>query len=637
MIRYLKWALFILVLSGSCVLRATLIVPLVGTLQDETFQDAKIQLNSYRGDDIVLWLNSTEGDLSQALEFAQLVRDLRHEWGSKITIYIENEAIGSAAIFPFLADSWITTPAMIWGSIVPSQEKAPAPTDTLNAVLGLISPDDPHQRELVLLARAMVEPGLVLKKGEVRWGLEETLTATTLTIGSQQLAELGITAQTMTLSEFDAKYLSQTIHPTNIFNVATQPLETRLRSAIRYHATGPNYVGYLTIPIDHPIDYASLLYVKLALKYYQTQGVSFVLLDLNSPAGEPYAANQIGQLLQEMDEVNRVSLVTVINNEALSVGALLPYASRFIAITDQSKLGAADPATIKRYGPLALPPDQFVESLTANISGYAEHFGRNPHIAEALINRAVILVERNGQVLRLESPNEELPGDELVVSQYDILSLNAQQMMKYGVADFMVQNLPPSLEEQKTGWPLSAEIHPLFQIPFFTGIPEATLIDYQDWRIGFYTFLYRPLISCTLLVVLMAGFYIQVKYRKGYFPGILALASMVLLMLTGAAIESFNSIEIGFVLFGILLIIVEILFHPGHHTVGLIGIFACLLGTIGILLPSTDIVQFTGGTNPNLITFQFFYLLRCYGVATIVGIGLIVLISRLKTREETGS
>ena len=102
-------------------------------------------------------------------------------------------------------------------------------------------------------------------------------------------------------------------------------LEESLERAIPIQQDQHHLVGYLHIDRDRPIDQSTYLYVKFALEHYRKLGVSFILLDLNTPGGEVFASMKIADLLHKIDAQDHIPVVAFIDNWAISAGAMLAF------------------------------------------------------------------------------------------------------------------------------------------------------------------------------------------------------------------------------------------------------------------------------------------------------------------------
>ena len=77
----------------------------------------------------------------------------------------------------------------------------------------------------------------------------------------------------------------------------------KLKKVIHENPSGPNTVGYIYVG-DHEnsISQSTWLYIKQALTYYKAHPPRFIILELDTPGGEVFAAQKISDAL--LDDLN---------------------------------------------------------------------------------------------------------------------------------------------------------------------------------------------------------------------------------------------------------------------------------------------------------------------------------------------
>jgi membrane-bound ClpP family serine protease len=383
-------------------------------------------------------------------------------------------------------------------------------------------------------------------------------------------------------------------------NSQSKDLEKRLQEYIKYNEEGPNYIGHIYIGgHDASISQATWLYVKNAMDYYKKEKPIFVILELDTPGGEVFSAQKISDALKELDTQYNIPIVAYINNWAISAGAMLAYSSRFIVIVKDASMGAAEPITASAEGKYETASEKVNSAIRADFANRASFFGRNPYIAEAMVDKDLILVMRQGKIIALsnESDIHSTGSDpDIVISpKGKLLTLNAQQMIDYGVADLML--LPSKLEliteaeKEKGEWPASKTA--LFQEPFFKQIPNATIHAYQmDWKTRFFAFLANPMVASLLTLGLLVGFYVEISSGGFGLAGTVAVTCLFLIILSSFAIEAANWLEIILLVTGLIIIGIELLILPTFGLLGVIGVIAFLAGLVGLMLPGLGSVSF---------------------------------------------
>ncbi len=282
-------------------------------------------------------------------------------------------------------------------------------------------------------------------------------------------------------------------------------------------------------------------------------------------------------------------------------------------------------------------PEKIVSALRAEFASLAKFYGRNPLIAEAMVDKDILLMKRQGEIVRLRDENEIKKGknaDELITAPGKLLTLDAEQLMQLKVVDLMLpitMHHEASPEQLDTGeWPASQS--PLFSYPFFSKIPQATIVYYSDWKIDFFAFLTNPLIASLLMMGLMIGVYMEVSHPGFGLPGIMALTCLALILLSNFAATAINWLEILLVVLGILLLLAEIFILPGFGVVGILGILLIVFGLGATMLPAMRATDFSWDWHQwSLHTFEFFERLIYYVVALILSILIIAVFARFAT------
>jgi len=348
-----------------------------------------------------------------------------------------------------------------------------------------------------------------------------------------------------------------------------------LEQEIRLHLSLPAEqvvkAGYLTFPKEHPIDHSTYLYVKYALEAFRKEGVSFVLLHLDTPGGEVFAALGISEELKKMDAEYHIPVVAYVDPWALSAGALLAYSCRWIVATKDSSMGAAEPVLISSEGAMEKASEKMVSALRVEFMKAAECYGRNPLLAEAMVDRDVILVQREGTILQLmDSSQILLEGDhpDLVINaKGKLLTLDGRQMEEFHVSNFLVDGKG---EEGMIRW-----------------------IPYSNWKISFFAFLGHPLVSSLLMMGLMVGVYGVFQGQVLGVSSVIGLICLGLLLLSSFSVEVIDWLGLLLLLVGLGLFFVDVWALSGFGLLGALGLFLLFGGIIDLLLPSLEGVDFS--------------------------------------------
>jgi membrane-bound ClpP family serine protease len=302
-------------------------------------------------------------------------------------------------------------------------------------------------------------------------------------------------------------------------------------------------------------------------------------------------------------------------------------------------MGAAEPVVEGLEGKMETASEKINSALRADFANRARFFHRDPLIAEAMVDKDMIVVLRHGKIIKLDNENqirsEGTDPDVMISPKGKLLTLDAEQMITYGVADLMV---PPTKTSTLTSaeigsgkWP--AEKNPIFHQPFFDTIPQATIDSYQmDWKMRFFAFLASPMVSSLLMLGLMLGFYLEASSPGFGLPGTLALTCLFLIVLSSFSLEIANWLEMILLVTGILVILFELFILPTFGLLGFIGIVLFLMGLFGMMLPGADSVGYEYDTKTlNAAGIAFFERLAWLCGTFVLGLILIGLLARYVT------
>jgi membrane-bound ClpP family serine protease len=340
--------------------------------------------------------------------------------------------------------------------------------------------------------------------------------------------------------------------------------------------TGNVKAGYLYVERDRAIDHSTYLYVKYALESFRKENVRFILLDLNTPGGEVFSALRISEELKKIDREDHISVIALVDNWALSAGALLAYSCRYIGAVPQSSMGAAEPVIVSTEGKMETASEKMVSALRTEFGNAAKLYGRDPLIAEAMVDKDLLIVLRKGEIVQLTDRSQiQLGGKhpDLVISDSGkLLTLNTDQMQKFGMISFLVPEIGANGMDK------------LLSDPQFQGA-SIEWITYKDWKIGVFAFLSYPMVSSILMMGLMIGLYSLFQGNGLSFSSALGLFCLALILLSSFATECIGFLELIFLSLGLLLFLCDLFVLSGFGILGGLGIALFLWGLVAILLP----------------------------------------------------
>ena len=261
-------------------------------------------------------------------------------------------------------------------------------------------------------------------------------------------------------------------------------------------------------------------------------------------------------------------------------------------------MGAAEPVIMGQGGAPQTASEKISSALRTDFAGRAQYFERNPYIAEAMVDKDVILVQRHGKIIKLDSKEQIRRGglnpDRIISQEGKLLTLNADQLIAFDVADFELvpQKLVPlTLEEEESGiFPISKTAFE--QIPFFK---NAQITSYQmSWQTRFLALLASPAVSALLTMVLLVSIYMEMSTPGMGVAGAMGLIAFFFIMLSSFALEAIHWLEPILLLFGLILIGLEFFVFPTVGILGFAGAMLVVVAMVAMMIPGIEKISYEG-------------------------------------------
>ena len=332
-------------------------------------------------------------------------------------------------------------------------------------------------------------------------------------------------------------------------------------------------------------------YISDGIQEAENAGANAIVFDVDTPGGRVDSAVNIIRSIQD----TQIPTIAFVNRQAISAGAMISIACNQIVMTSGGTIGDSAPVNIQGQE----VGEKAISYIQGTIRATAERENRNPDIAEAMVDKELVLVKlSDGQIVKLlpeeyairEEQGEEM---EILCAQGKLLTLSTNQALEYNFADAQAENLTDLLAQYQivdvagSKLPLTEEgiarqqreygfsdVTPLISLEGAQVVSvEATLAD----RIVF--FLTNPLISSLLLSLGILGIFIEIRTPGFGIPGFLGLLCVGLFF--GGHMLTKIGAEWAFLLFliGVGLIALEIFVIPGFGIAGILGI-TLMLGSV---------------------------------------------------------
>jgi len=289
---------------------------------------------------------------------------------------------------------------------------------------------------------------------------------------------------------------------------------------------------FYVIEIREEINASSSKRLSKGLKEAAELKADWIIIHLNTYGGAVDAADSMRTSLLNL----KTPVIAFIDNQAASAGALISIACDSIYMRKGGSIGAA--TVVNQTGEQM--PDKYQSFMRAMMRATAEVNGRDPKIAEAMVD-----------------PTIYIPG---VIDSTKVLSFTPEEAMKYNFCEGVAE----SVEE------IALRV---------TG-SDNYIINRQRLSImdRILLFFLTPVVQGLLLMLIIGGIYFELQSPGIGFPSVAAIIGAVLyfspLYLEGVA----ENWEIIIFIIGIILILVEIFVLPGFGIAGVSGIVLVVTG-----------------------------------------------------------
>lgn len=312
------------------------------------------------------------------------------------------------------------------------------------------------------------------------------------------------------------------------------------------------------INLKKDIGSTSWIYVRNGLNEADSLKAQCIILHMNTYGGTVLHADSIRTAILN----SPIPIYAFIDNNAASAGALIAIACDSIYMRKGANIGAA--TVVNQTGEAM--PDKYQSYMRATIRATAEAHGsdttytvqgdtvltwkRNPQIAEAMVDERVYI------------PN--------IIDSGKVLTFTAQEAIKYGYCEGIAENIDEVIKDK---------LH----------IKEYVLKEYKPTLYDdIKGFLVNPAFQAVLIMLILAGIYLEMQSPGIGFPLAIAVTAAVLyfapLYIDGVAAHW----EIILFIIGSACMAVEIFIIPGFGIAGVIGAGLMLTGLILATVNNVD-------------------------------------------------
>ena len=305
--------------------------------------------------------------------------------------------------------------------------------------------------------------------------------------------------------------------------------------------------------IDDNISKPALRLTERAVKDATEMNADYILLELNTFGGELDAADKIRTLLLNAP----MPTIVFINNNAASAGALIAIACDSIYMASGSSIGAA--SVVNQNGEIM--PDKYQSYMRSLMRATAEKNGRNPDIAQAMVD-----------------PDVRITG---ISDSGKVLTFTTEEAIENGFCEGMAENREELLRQ--------------------AGLASSHIEEqHLSWIDKFINFLVNPVVSGILIMCIVGGLYFELQSPGLGLPIVIAIIGALLFFAPHYLEGLAQHWEILIFLVGVALLMLEIFVIPGFGVAGIAGI---ILIFSAFILTMVFNVGFKFNFNPDIDAF----------------------------------
>lgn len=317
--------------------------------------------------------------------------------------------------------------------------------------------------------------------------------------------------------------------------------------------------------------------VKNALEEASSLKSDWIVMELNTFGGMVDVADEISRSIQDSE----IPVVVWINKNAASAGALISLSCDSIFMAPGSSIGAA--TVVNQSGEQM--PDKYQSYMRSTMRSLAESSGRDPKIAEAMVDDRVHIlgIIDSGYTLTFTT-------EEAILHGYCEAKMNSKEDVFSHIAGetYTVETYEAKFTDKVISW------------------------------------LTHPMVSSILILLMLGGIWFELQTPGLGFPIIAALVGAILFFMPHYLEGLAENWEILLFIGGIVLLALEIFVIPGFGIAGISGITAIVIGLTMAMVRNIAFDFHFAELNDIL-----YALLRVIGIGSVLILGLILFGDRI--------
>ncbi|MBL7014024.1 MAG: nodulation protein NfeD [Candidatus Marinimicrobia bacterium] len=317
-----------------------------------------------------------------------------------------------------------------------------------------------------------------------------------------------------------------------------------------------NASGVYRVPIHDTIDLGLPPFIERSIAEAEKSQADVIIFDINTFGGRVDAATQIKDAILN----SKIPTIAFINKRAISAGALISLSCESIYMTGGGTIGAA--TAVDMQGNKGT--EKVISYMREEMASTAEKRGRNTDIAKGMVDEELSFTH-----LIIDS-DSVLVNDLEGRKEGKLITLTTQLALKYKIADGTVDTFDELL--------------------IVLGFGETPVQSTsENWSEAFVRFLTNPIVASLLTTFGFLGILFELQSPGWGIPGSFGLACLVLSLGASYIAKLATMSDFIIIIFGMSLLLVEVLVIPGFGVIGIAGIVAILWGFWELLLPDIPV------------------------------------------------
>ncbi len=378
-------------------------------------------------------------------------------------------------------------------------------------------------------------------------------------------------------------------------NDTVDAIKARIQTRLDAVAAKPS-PRVLVIPIREAIDLSTAVYVEREMERAPEEKIDLVVVDMDTPGGRSDASERICNafLQNQLPADRRIPVVSFVNTDAYSAGAMISMACDRIYIATNGKIGALTGWIPGPDGmPVTLPEDvqeKFLSAERAQIAALAQQKGYPTSIAVAMVDRSFGLVrcEENGAVQYLNLNGEGLDSWENRKQEMIRRGMTRAEAMSHMTVLLQQGRLLTLTYRLAKDYGLAADVCNTKEDVFKDlGVKAPVLMSAEhNWSEYVFGYLASPAVRGILLIVGLAGIYLEFKSPGLILPAFVGAVFLALFFFSQYFMGLAGYTGILLFLIGLGLVMVELFLIPGFGIPGILGVLLMIAGLfLGMQLP----------------------------------------------------